>query len=45
VVDDRTFLQLGYEGRAKVYEIDPRTGAAREHFDIAGDVGGWIRVR
>jgi hypothetical protein len=45
VVDDRTFLFLGYEGRARVYEIDPNAGTATEHFDIAGEVGGWVRVR
>lgn len=45
VVDDRTFLFLGYEERARVYEIDRNTGTAREHFDIAGEVAGWVRVR
>lgn len=45
VVDDRTFLHLGYEGRSKVYEIDRTTSTAREHFDVTGEVGGWVRVR
>jgi hypothetical protein len=25
--------------------IDPNAGTATEHFDIPGEVGGWVRVR